>query len=148
MPITAIHEQNDARGAVRLLATAAKDFIGNEPVALDKEVALNNMYRLLEAYRTHAFFGLEGSAHPPAPDTAETLTLLPPADRHVEDVRKALERALTTTFGDRSTEEALELVESVLRAVAYPETRNPPTTDDTRRTKRFFEELIGNLHVS
>ncbi len=148
MPITAVHEQNDARGAVRLLATAAKDFIGNAPVALDKEVALNNVYRLLEAYKSNAFFGLEAPVVQFPSDTAESLTLLPPVERHVEDVRNALDHALRATFGKQSPEEALELVENVLRAIAYPQEHEQPSGDDRRKAKRFFEELIGNLHLS
>ena len=148
MPITAAQEQNDARGAVRLLAKAAKDFIGDEPVALDKEVALNNVYRLLEAYKAHAFFGLEVPAvHFPG-DTAETLTLLPPVERHVRDVRDALDHALSTTFGEQSAEQALELVEHVLRAVAYPQEHEQLSGEDRGKAKRFFEELIEHLHVS
>jgi hypothetical protein len=148
MPITAVHEQNDARGAVLLLATAAKDFIGNVPVPLDREVALNNVYRLLEAYKSYAFFGLETPAVQSPGDTPETLTLLPPVERHVQDVRDALDRALSATFGEQPVEQALELVESVLRAVAYPEEHAQPSGEDRGKAKRFFEELVGNLHLS
>jgi hypothetical protein len=148
MPIMAAHEQNDARGAVRLLAVAAKDFIGDEPVALDREVALNNVYRLLEAYKAQAFFGLEAPAAQIPGDTAETLTLLPPTERHVQDVRDALDHALSATFGQQSAEQALGMVEKVLRAVAYPKEHEQPSGEDRRKAKRFFEELIGNLHLS
>jgi hypothetical protein len=148
MPIMAVHEQNDARGAVWLLATAAKDFIGNAPVALDKEVALNNVYRLLEAYKAHAFFGLEAPAVQFPADTAETLTLLPPVERHVQDVRDALDYALSATFGEQPAEQSIEFVENVLRAVAYPQEHEQPSGEDRGKAKRFFEELIGNLRPS
>jgi hypothetical protein len=148
MPIMAVHEQNDARGAVWLLATAAKDFIGNAPVALDKEVALNNVYRLLEAYKAHAFFGLEAPAVQFPADTAETLTLLPPVERHVQDVRDALDYALSVTFGEQPTEQSVDFVENVLRAVAYPQEHAQPSGEDRGKAKRFFEELIGSLRPS
>jgi hypothetical protein len=147
MPIMAVHEQNDARGAVRLLATAARDFIGSVRTDLDKELALNNVYRLLEAYRAHAFFGLEAPAVQSPGDTPETLTLLPPVERHVQDVRDALDHALSSTFGDNSTEKGLECIESVLRAIAYPEEHKQPSGDDKQRAALFFEELIKNLYL-
>src|SRR5882672_6494726 len=121
MPITAVHEQNDARGTVRLLAAAAKNFIGDAPEPLNKEVALNNVYRLLEAYRTNAFFGLEAPAVQFPRDTAETLSLLPPVERHMQDVRDALDHALNAAFAGQSTAQGLDLVENVLRAIAYPQ---------------------------
>jgi hypothetical protein len=148
MPIMAVHEQNDARGAVWLLAKAAKDFIGNAPVALDREIALNNVYRLLEAYKAYAFFGLEAPAAQYPADTPETLTLLPPVERHVQDVRDALEYALSATFGEQPLEQSLELVENVLRAVAYPNDHQEPSREDRRKAKQFFEELIVNLDAS
>jgi hypothetical protein len=146
MPVTSVHEQNDARGVVRLLATAAKGFIGDEAMALNKEVALNNVYRLLEAYRAHAFFGLESPIDPLAPDTAETLTLLPPVERHVADVREALDHAFKATFDDQPAGDALVLIENVLRATAYPQEHEQPSMEDRGKAKRFFEELIENLH--
>jgi hypothetical protein len=148
MPIMAVHEQNDARGAVWLLAKAAKDLIGNTPVPLDREVALNNVYRLLEAYRAYAFFGLEAPATQFPADTPETLTLLPPIERHVQDVRNALDDAFSVTFGEQPTEQSLALVEGVLRAIAYPRDYEEPSGEDRGKAKRFFEQLVGNLDAS
>ena len=51
MPIMAAQGQNDARGTARLLAIAARDCVSNPTVATEQTVVLNNVYRLLEAYR-------------------------------------------------------------------------------------------------
>jgi hypothetical protein len=79
------------------------------------EVALNNVYRLLQAFRNDAFFGLELDAFPRSQGPAANLTLRPPVERNVRDVRNAIDQAISTAFPGRSRDQAIDAVEGVLR---------------------------------
>jgi hypothetical protein len=59
MPIMSAHTQNDARGTARLLALSARDTLRSRDMATASEVALNNAYRFLEAFRVNPRFGSE-----------------------------------------------------------------------------------------
>jgi hypothetical protein len=52
MPILATYTRGDARGTAHLLAAMALGCLNDPEAARDQEVALNNVYRLLEAFRT------------------------------------------------------------------------------------------------
>src|SRR5260370_36304458 len=107
MPIMSAHEQNDARGTARLLALAARDSIRDPSSATEHEVALNNLYRLLEAYRVSAFFGMEPRARQFPPRVTEAISLLPRSKRRVRDVRVALEQARAAVFMGQSKDDAV-----------------------------------------
>jgi hypothetical protein len=112
-----------------------------------QEVALNNVFRLLESFRKNAFFGLEAPVGRRAPSPARKLTLRPPTEQHVRQVREALEHATTAAFADQSKDHAIEVVENVLRAIAYPARKNlvRPSKADLQRTAMFFREFAGKL---
>jgi hypothetical protein len=55
MPIMAAHGRSDARGTARLLANMALASIDNPRRGEPQEVALNNMYRLLQSFRKDTF---------------------------------------------------------------------------------------------
>lgn len=145
MPITAAYEHNDARGTARLLAAIARDCVRDPSIAAQHEVAMNNVYRLLQAYRTQAFFGLEPAYQVSPDESIEALTLLPPVERHVKDVRDALEHALRTTFASEPQEHALDLIESVLRAVTYPENGGHVPPEKSQKVTRFFDSMLSSL---
>ena len=81
----AAHGRSDARGTARLLANMALASINNPRRGEPQEVALNNMYRLLQSFRKDAFFGHEAPADAPV-EASEKLTLRPPIERNVRDV--------------------------------------------------------------
>lgn len=114
MPIMAAHGRSDARGTARLLANMALESINNPKQGEPQEVALNNMYRLLQSFRKDTFFGREAPADVPR-SSAEKLTLRPPMERNVRDVKQALEEAVTVAFAGQSKDAAIEVVENVLR---------------------------------
>ena len=152
MPIMAAHTRSDARGTARLLATMALASIGNPTAKMDsriaaaesQEVALNNMYRLLQAFRKDAFFGQE-MPRQSRQSAAEKLTLRPRVERNVRQVREALAQAAAIAFAGQSNDEAIEAVERVLRWIAYPRTNSPPSDTDRTRTISFFRELVDRL---
>lgn len=145
MPIMAVDERNDARGAAFLLASTARDCIDNPKIASDSEVALNNVYRLLEAFRVNAFFGLEPPVKQDSQDVTEMLTLLPPAEQHVKEVRDALEEAKKAIYKDQSKEDAVEAIEDVLRWIAYPEDFEKPSKKNKIKASHFFEQVLQHL---
>jgi hypothetical protein len=147
MPIMAAHGLNDARGAARLLAKNARECIHNPAIAPDRQVILNNVFRLLEAYRADPFFGLERSTKHPS-GSSRKLSLLPPAERHVEEVRDVFERAIATTFAGEPKEGAIRLIEDVLRSVTYPEQFTLPSEQDKQRAAYFFDEVVKNLQLA
>jgi hypothetical protein len=140
----AAHERSDARGAARLLALMALDCIDNPKVAVEQEVALNNVYRLLESYRSNAFFGLD-TPRQPFRRISDKLALTPPKERHVTDVREAIEQARLTVFANQSKDRAIESVEKVLRALAYPERERKPSPTDQKKAAQFFKTLLKQL---
>lgn len=147
MPIMASQGRSDARGTAQLLASMALDCIANPGIARDREVALSNAYRLLESYRVNRFFGSElpGQGYR---TQAQRLTLRRPVERHVKEVRDALEHARKAAFGDASKDEALRRLESVLRSLAYPDTENEEVSaDDQRRAALFFKALVDHLRI-
>jgi hypothetical protein len=149
MPIMAAHERSDARGAARLLASMALECIDNPKVASDQEVALNNVYRLLESYRSDAFFGREPLTQQRSQGNAEKLTLIPPMERHVREVREALERARVAAFSGQSKDKAIASIEKVLRAMAYPKVKNKPklSMSDRKQAALFFKTFIEQLQL-
>ena len=146
MPIMASQGQSDARGTAQILASMALDCISNPARAPEERVALNNVYRLLESFRTNLLFGFEPAIPPSNVRSPQRLTLKRPLERHVRDVRDALEEARRAAFGDRDKDEALSVIENVLRSLAYA--RPEPTQiseNDRNATARFFEALVGRL---
>jgi hypothetical protein len=143
MPIMSAHGQNDARGTARLLALAARDCIRNPQRT--QEVMLNNLYRLLEAYRVTAFFGLEPSPGPYSARTAEAISLLPRAEHNVKDVKLAIEAAQAAAFPGQSKDQAVEAITRVLRGIAYPNEFVKPSAEELTKADSFFEEVITRL---
>ena len=144
MPIMTAHGQNDARIAAHLLATTAVECLRDPKVGPNWEVALNNIYRLLEAFRRNPFFGSESPTRK-NPHGAETLTFVQPMERHVREVKQALDGAISVAFAGQSKEQAIEEVETVLRAVAYPQKYAEPSAQQVGRATQFFEEFLSRL---
>lgn len=144
MPIMAAHDENDARGSARVLASTVRRCIESTEGARKHLSSLNNLYRMLEDYRSHGFisYGYE----PPATRGPEALTLLPPTDRHVLDLRVALDRALAEAYRGTNKEAALDSVESVLKSIAYPDSSSIVAEDDRRRVSEFLGAFIDQLY--
>jgi hypothetical protein len=144
MPIMAAHSRSDARGTARLLATMALASIDNPKRGEPQEVALNNMYRLLQSFRKDVFFGQETDDARPLGASGK-LTLRPPVERNVREVRKALEEATSVAFEGQAKNEAIEAVEKVLRSIAYPKKGAQPSPAERERVISFFRELVSRL---
>lgn len=145
MPIMAVQGRNDARVAVRLLANTAKDCLSDPKRAPEHAVMLNNVYRLLEAYRVNVFFGLEQATD--YRHAGETLSLTPAFEQHVGDVRDVLERAMETTFCGQTKDEAIAEIANVLKQVVYPEFGAPSDTDKLK-AEQFFSEVVQQLQLT
>lgn len=146
MPIMSAQQKNDARGTARLLALAARDSIRNpQTIPNTREVVLNNVYRLLEAYRVTAFFGLEPSPRPYSASAAEAISLLPRAERNVKDVKVAMDAAHAIAFPGQSKDEAIEAVARVLRGITYPENIAKPSDEELAKAATFFDEVVAHL---
>jgi hypothetical protein len=144
MPIMAAHDENDARGSARVLASAVRKCILGADGARKNLSSLNNLYRMLEDYRSHGFVGF--GYEPPATRGPEALTLLPPTERHVLDLRVALDRALDEAYRGTNKEDALDNVERVLKSVAYPVPNSNVAEDDKRKVSAFLGVFIDQLY--
>src|SRR5690242_3199736 len=144
MPIMAAHSRSDARGAARLLAHMALESLSSPRLGEREEVALNNMYRLMLSVRSDIFSGREAAATASSASW-EKLTLRTPMERNVAEVKRALDSATTVAFGELAKKDAIQVVEGVLRWIAYPRTANRPNTDDVNRTELFLRELVNQL---
>lgn len=145
MPIMAAHSRSDARGTARLLAHMALASIDHPKLGELEEVALNNMFRLLQSFRKDAFFGQEMPSRSSPQSVAERLTLRPPMERNVREVKEALAQAASIAFQGQPRDQAIEVVEQVLRWIAYPKRNAAPSGDDRSRTVRFFREFVDRL---
>ncbi|OEJ64082.1 hypothetical protein [Magnetovibrio blakemorei] len=146
MPIMAVDERNDARGAAWLLASTARDCIDDPAKAVNPQVALNNVYRLLESYRMNPFFGLAPEASSGSGDPLDALSVMQPIEQHIGEVKSALDQAIGEVFAGISEEQAIESVEAALRSIAYPQPDKNLSEEDRKRTVRFFDEFIVHLH--
>ena len=72
--------------------------INNPKRGEPQEVALNNVYRLLQSFRRDAFFGHEASVAHRSQSADEKLTSIFPVERNVREVRLALDRAINIVF--------------------------------------------------
>lgn len=145
MPIMAANDQNDVRGSARVLASTAKKSIEEDLASSRYVSALNNFYRLLEAYRSHRFIGFE--YEPRSARGPEALTLLPPMDRNVVDLREALDLAFKEIYGDQDWNAAVDSVENVLRSAAFPEKEASAPKYDRERASAFLKTFIDNLYL-
>jgi hypothetical protein len=140
MPIMAVVDRSDARASARVLARTAQRCIDGQLDAKTHRIALSNLFRLLNAYRTHGFAGYEYEAR--SPRGPEALTLMPTMDRHVVDLRDALDEALVETYGNGDREQAMEQIDHVIRGVAGA---HQPEAGDRERTSRFLDAFIHRL---
>lgn len=145
MPIMASQGRSDARGTAQLLASMVLECMADPTVARERQVALNNAYRLLESYRVNRFFGSE-LQNRGYQNEAQKLALKRPIERHVKELRDALEHARKIAFGDTPKDDALQRLEQVLRMVTYPdasEGQTPP--EEQERATQFFRALGDHL---
>jgi hypothetical protein len=145
MPIMSAQGRNDARTSAWLLASAARDCLNDPASAPSHVIVLNNVYRLLEAYRANSFFGLE-----PADENyrgAEMPSLIPPLQQHVSTVSDVLMKASDIAFTGESKDQAVSQIANVLKRIAYPEFGPPLETEKTKAT-RFFSEVAQQLQFA
>ncbi|QXQ06116.1 hypothetical protein KX816_18330 [Sphingosinicellaceae bacterium] len=135
-------ERSDARASARVLAKTAKRCIDGELEAKTHRHALNNLFRLLNAYRAHGFAGYEYQAR--SQRTPEKLTLMPSTDRHVVDLGVALDSALTEIYGEEDRGQAINHIDLVIRCVAKSDA---PDEGERARTSRFLDAFIHRLAV-
>ena len=148
MPIMASQGRSDARGTAQLLASMALDCMENPGTAPEQAVALNNVFRMLESYRTNPRFGLESLSTQVAQSVEKRLTLRRPVERHVREVRNALEHALALAFVGTGKDLAVQRIEAVLRSITYPEASHAGVSpEDQNLTTRFFEVLVSRLQA-
>jgi hypothetical protein len=128
MPMIADYRLNEARDAARMLASMTLDGLRSRDPAGARGNAINNMYRLLQGYRSHGFCGLMTSA-----------------DRSVGDMKLALDETFAAVFGGVDPGAAIEGMKGVLRMVAYPVAGESPDPEDMACAERFFSAFLGNL---
>lgn len=145
MPIMSAHGESDARVAAWLLATTAWDCLRAPAQQPLPEVALNNVYRLLEAAKLNPFFGRERDQARTAGSLSDPVFLSHARERHVREVRSALDSAIKATYQDESPEAAIESVEMVLKGLAYPEQFGAPSAHARSKAAQFFERLVHQL---
>ncbi len=146
MAIMAAHGVNDARNAARLLAATAKECLAEPALAPSNKIALNNVYRLLEAYRDNPFFGMEWS---PEPDATEAISSLPPSESHLDDLKIIVDASIGTVFRDEPADRAISAIENVLRWVTYPAKFSRPENADAdeRKAAEFFTDFLRRLAI-
>src|SRR6267143_4564823 len=142
MSIMAASEWSDDRSTTLLMAQQTLDCLRDETKVASAAVVLNNVYRLLEAFRGNPFFGYVPDEPADAPDLEWASVAMEP---HVADVRYAIEEALKAVFRGQPHENAIEAVEGVLRALVAPKRHPALQAAEKERAVRFFSELSQRL---
>lgn len=143
MPMMAAYEQNDALDAARLLAVRTLEGLRCRDVGMSHGNAINNMYRLLQGYRSHGFYGYSEEARPE--DEGAMTSLLTTSDRNVADLKHALDETFDSVFRGVDPGEAIDGMKGVLRMVAYPAAGEDPDPEEVARAERFFAVLLDHL---
>lgn len=136
MAIMSVVDRADARASARVMARTAQRCIDGELERRTHRIELAGIYRLLNAYKAHRFVGYE--YEPRSSRGPEALTLMPGMDRHVVDLRTALDAALADTFGEGNGEQGIEFV---ILSVSQPD----PPAEHATRTSRFLGAFIERL---
>jgi hypothetical protein len=148
MSIMAAQDLNDARGAARLMATAARRSIEErsieERAAISpaSKVALGGLFRLLKAYEAHRLAGFAYQPRREGPQ--EGMAIVSPGESHIDAVRDALQRALAEVYGENEAA-ALASIEAVLRDLAGKGSSEP---DAVERTSFFLGTLVQKLEAA
>ena len=146
MSIMSAYAQSDARGVAWLLAATAKKCLEDQDSARDLGYSLNNAYRLLETYRSKAFASASEAPSPYSGNAMETSSLIPLYEQHISEVRSAVGQALVAVFGADRQDDAIDRIETVLRAAAYP-SKFAAQQDDKDMTLKFFDSLLDRLQM-
>ncbi|TPL96420.1 hypothetical protein FJ960_26135 [Mesorhizobium sp. B2-3-11] len=147
MPISAANQAVDARGVAFLLAQAARGSLDNVGSHADRERSLNNVFRLLRLFRSQSRFKVQPAVVAIPPLNYEAVALTPLSERNVDDVTDAMSSALVETFGQGGAG-PLDLIENVLRGVAYPDKFAAPSNVDRENARNFFGALAHKLNIS
>ena len=143
MTIMAESGWDDARANTLLLADTAAQCIRDPERAQKWQILLNNVYQLLETFRSNPLFG-----HLSPACSAESPSELEAGlgdEANLADVRVALEAAIADTFQGESTDSAVAKINDVVRAVAFPTTGLTLQGDQRDRAARFFESVSNHL---
>lgn len=143
MPLMAAYEQNDARDAARLLAIRTFEGLERSDPTPTVGNAINNMYRLLQSYRSHGFYGYLEQGR--SEDEGSTTSLLTSSDRHVGDLKRALDETFQTVFQGEDPGTAIDGMKGVLRKAAFPAAGGSPDPKDVARAQRFFSTFLEKL---
>jgi len=144
MPIMSATAQNDVRGTAWLLASATKQCLKDPATGNERFGTLNNVYRLLEAFRTNRLFALGRSGADYPTRSADLYLASSSNDVHVIDIKEAMQTALATSFGATAKDEAIERLEGVLRSVLDP-SQYQSSAEDRQKADLFFTEMMNLL---
>ena len=146
MPLMAAYEQNDARDAARLLATMTLEGLRSGQHGPTVGNAINNMYRLLQGYRSHGFYGFVEAPHTDE-EASQTSSLLTSVDRNVVDLKHALDETFDSVFKDQDPGLAIDSMKVVLRIAAYPQEGETPDPEEVSRAESFFRTFLDKLQA-
>lgn len=142
MAIMAASEWSDDRSTTLLMAEKALECLKDPNKIPAAATLLNNVYRLLEAFKGNPFFGYVPEEPVETPDLDWATVAMEP---HVADVRYAIDEALKAVFSGEPVEVAIGNVEGVLRGMVAPEKFPAPQPADRDRAVRFFSALSERL---
>lgn len=145
MPLMAAYEQNDARDAARMLATVTLEGLRHDRRGRSVGNAINNMYRLLQGYRSHGFYGYVDDVR--ADDEASLTSLLTSSDRNVGELKHALDATFESVFKNEDRGEAIEGMKVVLRMAAFPREGDQPDPAGIAQAEIFFSTFLHNLEA-
>ncbi len=141
MPMMAAYEQNDARDSARLLASMTLEGLNDPTRGGELSNAINNMYRLLNGYRSHSFYGYVD--HETRED--QFSSLLANSDRHIGELKAAFDDSFSSIFDGKEPAEAIDAMKSVLQGVVrdLPIEREP-----LDKTREFFVHFLSRLRIA
>lgn len=139
MPMMAAYEQNDARDSARLLASMTLEGLDHPDRGPELKNAINNMYRLLNGYRSHGFYGCVD--HDASDEQFNALQAS--SDRNVGDLREAFEHTFSDVFNGAEPGEAIDAMKGVFLGVVDGQLVAAST--DIARTRQFLKTFLQQL---
>ena len=145
MAIIAAQGRGDAKGAAWILAGAALESIHNADVAARSHIAINNTYRLLQSFSGSDYFATpQPSIYPNSGHRSVTPKV--GMQENVSDVAVAIQGALSDAFSGMDVDDAVSIVNSVLKAL-FDRSAVDEHNSDVGKTVKFFESLRNRLEA-
>jgi hypothetical protein len=151
MPLISMYERDNSRSVYKMLSDKALQQFDAPPKDEIDRLLFKSLARLLEHYRYDAFsdrepIGVLDAVHPALRERRPRT--LATGRTSYSDVRRALESAQTSVFGQQSRDQVVEFLQGILAGlIAGATDYSAVSAEDRGRAKRFFAAFSQGLQA-